>query len=114
MGILEGGTEENIEQYKKSREGGNPFKNAYRNMFRVDTVDMVAEQSGIHGQIVHMDFKNDVVVVKLSSNSNSTRMFGLENYGLYQTSYIAPSKKSSKKGSKVKKGKGSKVAKSRY
>jgi len=80
--ILKGGTDENVEQYKNSREhydGLTPT--VYRNQFRVYIDQGVILQSGIHGQHVLVDTKRDLVVVKQSTNEDATNMF-LTEYSL--------------------------------
>lgn len=79
--IMSGGTEENIQQYDKSREclTGN-CRTAYRNMFRVKPDIGVYFQSGIHGQWVYMDTQNDYVAVKQSSQSSATEMAEIDLY----------------------------------
>eukprot|EP00588_Corethron_pennatum_P006446 CAMPEP_0194287732 /NCGR_PEP_ID=MMETSP0169-20130528/35377_1 /TAXON_ID=218684 /ORGANISM="Corethron pennatum, Strain L29A3" /LENGTH=408 /DNA_ID=CAMNT_0039034525 /DNA_START=137 /DNA_END=1363 /DNA_ORIENTATION=- len=116
--ILVGGTDKNIEQYENSREcqsyGGN-CDMAYRNMFRVYPKLGIFEMSGIHGQIVHVDTKNDYVAVKQSSNSNSTQMFSLEYLAILRSKIgLKESIPELKKSKKSKRSKGSKVAKRGY
>lgn len=114
--IMSGGTEENIQQYNKSREcpTGN-CGGAYRNMFRVTPGIGAYYQSGIHGQWVYVDTQNDYVAVKQSSQSSALEMSEIDYFlmrGLKDglKGNISKSKKSKRsKGSK-----GSKAAKGDY
>jgi len=77
--ILKGGTAENVEQYKKSREFYDVEpRTAYRNMFRVEIDNGIIRQAGIHGQHVWVDTKKDLVVVKQSTNENAVNMVPTE------------------------------------
>lgn len=107
--IMKGGTDENIQQFKNSYEHNKDVPMAYRNMFRVRPDEGIFYQLGIHGQIVWVDTKYDLVVVKHSSNPNANNMMLVENFLLDLLKYGLPD--GTGKSSKSKNHKSKKSAK---